>query len=75
LAVDHHHPLCAFAPFGFPDAGPPFFAGAKLPSAKASDQSNGPWASRWPRNARQALPQTSCSSPARRRRQQVLGEG
>jgi hypothetical protein len=42
VAVDHHHPLRAFAPFGFPDAGPPFFAGAKLPSAKASDQSSWP---------------------------------
>jgi hypothetical protein len=75
LAVDHHHPLRTFAPLRFPDAGPPFLAGAKLPSAQASDQSNWPWASSWPRNARQALSQMSCSSQSRRRRQQVLGEG
>jgi hypothetical protein len=40
LAVDRHHPFRAFAPFGFADAGPPFFAGAKLPSTKAADQSS-----------------------------------
>jgi hypothetical protein len=34
LAVDHHA-LCAFALFGSPNAGAPFFAGAKLPSMKA----------------------------------------
>ena len=41
LAVDHHHhPLRSFAPFSFSDALAPFFAGAKLPSANASDQSS-----------------------------------
>jgi hypothetical protein len=62
FAVDLHQPLRAFAPLGFPDTGPPFFAGAKLPSAKASDQSSWPWASNWPRKAHQALSQMSCFS-------------
>ena len=36
LAVDHHHPLRALAPLGFPDFRAPFFAGAKLPSRNDS---------------------------------------
>jgi hypothetical protein len=75
LAVDHHHPLRPFAPLRVADAGPPFLAGAKLPSAKASAQSSWPWASSWATKARQALSHTSCSSQSRRRRQQVLGDG
>jgi hypothetical protein len=75
VAVDHHHPLRAFAPLGCADAGPPFLAGAKLPSAQASDQSSCPWLSSWPRKVRQALRQMSCSSHSRRRRQHVLGDG
>ena len=42
FAVDHHHPLRALAAFGFADAQAPFFAEAKLPSAKASDHSSWP---------------------------------
>jgi hypothetical protein len=42
FSVDHHHPLRPFAPLGFPDAGPPFLAGAKLPSANVSAQSSWP---------------------------------
>jgi hypothetical protein len=75
LAVDHHHPLRALAAFGRPDAEPPFLAGAKLPSAKHSDQSNWPFSSNWPRKARQTSNQTPCSSQSRSRLQQVLGEG
>lgn len=75
LAVDHHHPLRAFAPFGWADALAPFFAGAKLPSTNASDQSSWPFASSWPRNARQASSHTSCSSHNLSRRQQVEGLG
>jgi hypothetical protein len=75
FAVDHHHPLRAFAPLRFPDTAPPFFAGAKLPSAKASDQSSWPRLSSCSRKARQALSQMSCSSQSRKRRQQVLGDG
>src|SRR5262249_52690041 len=61
--------------FGFSDAGPPFLAGAKLPSAKVSSQSIRPCSSSSSRNARQIESQTSCSSQSRNRRQQVLGEG
>jgi hypothetical protein len=74
-AVDHHPPLRALAAFGLPDPGPPCFAGAKLPSANASDQSQWPWASSWAKKARQTLSHTSCASPSRQRRQQVLGDG
>ena len=75
LAVDHHHPLRTLSTFGFSDTGPPFFAGAKLPSAKVSAQSSWPRSSSDLSSARQAFSQTSWSSQARKRRQQVLGEG
>jgi hypothetical protein len=75
LAVDHHHPLRALAPLGFADGRPPFFAGAKLPSAKDSDQSSWPCASSSPRKARQRASHTPCSSQASKRRRQVLYEG
>jgi hypothetical protein len=75
LAVDHHHPLRALAACRLPDASPPVFAGAKRPSANASDQSSWPCASSWARKARQALSHTPCSPQSRRRRQQVRGEG
>ena len=71
LAVRHHHPLRAFALFGFPDAGPPFFAGAKLPSMKASCQSKAPLESSSAKKARQISSQTPISSHSFRRRQQV----
>src|SRR6202167_2905952 len=46
LAVDHHHPLRAFAPLGFANSEAPFLAGAKLPSRKLSLQSSLPrWSS------------------------------
>jgi hypothetical protein len=75
LAVDHHHPLRSLAAFGLSDTIAPFLAGAKLPSAKASDQSSCPCLSSRARNARQALSQTSCSSQSRSRLQQVEGLG
>lgn len=71
LAVDHHHPLRALAPLGFPDSLAPFFAGAKLPSAKASLQSNCPRSSSSARKARQIFSHTPCSSQSLSRRQQV----
>jgi hypothetical protein len=74
-AVDSHHPLRAFAPLDFANAGTPVFAGATLPAAKASDQTRWPWTSSWPRHARQAFRPISCSSPSCRRRQPVRGEG
>ena len=75
LAVDHHHPLCTLAAFGFSDACAPFFAEANEPSAKVSSQFNRPPASSSPRKVRQILSHRPCSSQSRRRRQQVLEEG
>jgi hypothetical protein len=75
LAVDHHHPLRALAPPGFPDRGAPFFAGAKLASIKASSQSTSPATSSWERKMRQIFSHRSCSSQRFSRRQQVQGLG
>jgi hypothetical protein len=75
FAVDHHHPLRALAPLGRPDAFAPFFAGAKLPSTNASDQSNWPFSSSSARNALQAFSHISCSSQSLSLRQQVEGLG
>lgn len=75
LAVDHHHPLCAFPPLGFTNPRPPFFAEAKLPSTKASLQSSWPRPSSVPRKARQIFSHTSSSSHLCKRLQQVDGLG
>jgi len=75
LAADHHHPLRTFSAFGLSDARPPFFAGAKLPSANVSSQPIRPRLSNSPRKIRQISSHTPASSQSRRRRQQVLGEG
>jgi hypothetical protein len=75
FAVDHHHPLRALAPLGLTDAFAPFFAGAKLPSTNASDQSNWPFSSSSERKARHASSHTSCSSQSLSLRQQVEGLG
>ena len=75
LAIDHHHPLRTFTPLGFPDAQPPFFAGAKLPSAKVSSQSRYPRSSNCLKKARQISTQTPKSSQDFKRRQQVEGLG
>ena len=74
-AVDHHHPLRSLALLGFSDASAPFFAGAKLASAKASLQSSRPRSLNSARNARQILSQISSSSHCWSRRQQVLALG
>jgi len=75
LAVDHHHPLRSFAPLGRANKGPPFFAGAKLPSMKASCQSSAPLSSSMDRNLRQTSSHTPWSSQSCNRRQQVEGLG
>jgi hypothetical protein len=75
LAVDHHHPLRALAPLGLTNTFTPFFAGAKLPSTNASDQSNWPFSSSSERKARHASSQISCSSQSLSLRQQVEGLG
>lgn len=74
-AVDHHHPLRAFAFAGVPNAEPPFLAGAKLASMKHWLQSNFFLASSSLRNTRQILSHSSCSSQSRNRRQHVLALG
>src|SRR5437899_165645 len=74
-AVDHHHPLRPLAPLGFSDFGAPFLPGAKLPSRKDSLQFNCWRSFNSPRNARQILSQTPCSSQSRSRRQHVEGWG
>ena len=75
FAVDHHHPLRAFATLGFSDAGAPFLAGAKLPSRNDSLQSRRPFWSSSERNCRQILSHVPSSSHRRKRRQHVLGLG
>ncbi len=75
LAVDHHHPLRAFAALGFPDSGAPFFAGAKLASMKASCQSKALSASSCDRKVRQIFSHRACSAQRFKRRQQVDGLG
>ncbi len=75
FTVDQYHPLRALAPLGFPDGRAPFFAGAKLPSRKASSHFNSPSWSNAPSNTRQAFSHTPSSSHCLRRRQQVEGEG
>jgi hypothetical protein len=75
LAVDHHHPFRALAPFGSSHGIAPPLAGAKLPSKKASCQSNVPAASSWARKARHTSNQTPLSSHWRNRRQQVEALG
>jgi hypothetical protein len=41
-AIDHHHPLRTLSAFGFSKTWAPFFAEAKLPSAKLSSHSSWP---------------------------------
>ena len=71
LAVDHHHPLRSFAPFGFSNPRAPFFAGAKLPSIKASSQSKSACSSRSPKNLRHTFSHTPSSSQWLNLRQHV----
>ena len=73
-AVDHHHPLRSLAPLGLTDPGAPFFAGAKLPSRKASLHLICWRSLSSPRKVRQIFSQTSCSSQSRSLRQQIEGE-
>ena len=75
LAIDHHHPLRTFSAFGLSNAWAPFFAEAKLPSAKVSSQSNWPCSSSSERNLRHILSQTPWSSHCCNLRQQVLADG
>ncbi len=75
LAVDQYHKLCPLTLACFADAGAPFFAGAKVPSRKASLQSSCAASSRSARNARHSESQTSARSHSPRRRQHVAYAG
>jgi hypothetical protein len=75
LTVDHHHPLRSLAFLGFPDCKAPFFAGAKLPSIKASFQSSFCLSSSSARNARHMSSHRSCSSQRSKRLLHVLPLG
>jgi hypothetical protein len=71
-AIDQNHPLRTLATFRFPDFGPPFLAGTKLPSTKHSSQRSFCWSLSWAKNARQSLSKMLLSSQCLSRRQQVL---
>jgi hypothetical protein len=75
LAIDHHHPLRTLSAFGLSDALAPFFAEAKLPSAKVSSQSSWLCSSSSDKNLRHIFSQTPCASHCCNRRQQVLADG
>jgi len=75
LIVSQYHPIRSLATLGFTDRRAPFFAGAKLPSRKASSHFSRPSASRAPSNVRHALSQILSSSHCLSRRQQVEGDG
>jgi len=75
LAVDQYHELCPLTFACFSDAGPPFFAGAKVPSMKASLQSSCAASSSCARNARHSPSHTSLRSHSPRRRQHVVELG
>jgi hypothetical protein len=66
-------PFCTLAPLGFPDLGPPFWAGMKEPSAKHSSQRIFSWSLSWAKNARQRFKSPPVSSHCFSRRQHVLG--
>ncbi len=75
LAIDHHHPLRTLSAFGLSNTRTPFFAEAKLPSAKVSSHSSWPCPSSCDKNLRQILSQTPCSSHCCNLLQQVLDDG
>lgn len=75
FAVDHHHALRSLAALRLADCVAPFFADAKVASAKVSCQLSQPRRSSSRRKARQTRTQVPSSSQRRSRRQQVEGEG
>ncbi len=72
-AIDQKHPLRTFASLRLPDFEPPFFAGAKLPSAKHSSQRSFSRSFKSARKARHRLSSVPSSSQVKRRRQHVVG--
>jgi hypothetical protein len=74
LTVSQHHLLHSLAALGFTDCRALFFAGAELPSRRASSHFSSPSAFRAPNNVRQALSQTPSSSHCFSRRQHAAGD-
>jgi len=72
-AIDQYHPLRALSPLCLADFGPPFFAGAKLPSMKHSSHLIRSASANSARSARQSSSRVPSSSHFFRRRQQVAG--
>ena len=70
-AVHHQHQLAAFASVGQADLLAPLFAGTKVPSRKARDQSSLPWASRVAKRLCQTRRQVPLACHWSSRRQQV----
>jgi len=75
LAIGHHHQFGPFALFGFAYIETPFFAGEKVPSPIACDQSKSFLLSKCWSNRCQALTISPASVQSRCRRQHVQGEG
>jgi hypothetical protein len=75
LAVDQYPTPCPLAPECLADASAPLFAGAKVPSMKASRPSSRAASSRSLRKARHSESQTSAFSHSPSRCQQVAGAG
>ncbi len=73
LALDQNHPLRALAPLGLADFVPPFWAGAKLPSAKHSSQRSFCRSFSWARKARHISKNTPFASHSLSLLQQVEG--
>ena len=74
-AVDQYHKLCPLTFACRADASAPFFAGANVPSIKASLQSICLASSSSLRNARQSVSQTPAASHSWSRRQQLAYAG
>ena len=74
VAISHNHDFRALANLCPPDAGPPFFAGTKLPSRKACAHSSLLCASSTLNSCRQMPSQVPSAVQAWKRRQQVVGD-
>jgi hypothetical protein len=72
-AIDQYHPLCSLPAFGLTHRESPFFAGAKLPSAKHSFHRIFSLSCNWVRNARQSSRSVPSCSHCWSRLQHVLG--
>jgi hypothetical protein len=74
LAISYDHDFRTLADLRPPDAGPPAFAGTKLPSRKACAHSSLLCASSWLNSCRQTPSQVPSAVQTCKRRQQVVGD-